>query len=407
MDLQPSRPLLAGDDVHRPRERGDGRRAAWDARHVVSGDAQLQASRVEQPRGDVLQLQRRQLRELLVDALEDVVVQVPRLVEFLLAPRLAVLLAPLVRLLELAAVHLHEGNLVQRLRAEALDDVVQRREHPEHPVHVLLPEVQLRRLLERLVPRLVPQNGDANQLERHHLGLLHEQRAVLPEVIQHHHRRRAPRRGLRLTRDEQRVQKRLRVLPPHANQELVNQRAHGQGVAVDPRDDLGNHREPRVDADVTEPLHQRRLHLGRRAVVEPQRQKTQNILKRPALPLLRRRAAQSDGPEKTGNRGSDVTQTRRSRTRVLGVVLHRRRVEQSPVVPSLGPLATRVRRGPKRRQHVRHRPVVHVLRDRPAPLTELQKRASDQFRGRRGARPERSRRRSRPEGGGIGGQEWE
>ena len=250
-----------------------------------SGHAQLQASRVEKPRGDVLQLQRRQLRELLVDALEDVVVQVPRLVEFLLAPRLAVLLAPLVRLLEPAAVHLHEGNLRCNVSAPRRSMMAVTARAPEASRPRSAPEVQLRRLLERLVPRLVPQNGDADELERHHLGLLHEQRAVLPEVIQHHHRRRATRRGLRLTRDEQRV--------PEAPAGAAAPREPGAGESKSARAGSccgSSRRSGGITAShvsmLTWPnLHQRRLHLGRRAVVEPQRQKTQNILKRPPFPF--------------------------------------------------------------------------------------------------------------------------
>jgi hypothetical protein len=50
----------------------------------------------------------------------------------------------------------------------------------------------------------------------------------------------------------------------------------------------GNNRQPRVDGDVPEALHQRRLHLGRRAVVEPQREQPQDVLQRATLALLLR-----------------------------------------------------------------------------------------------------------------------
>jgi hypothetical protein len=45
---------------------------------------------------------------------------------------------------------------VKRLGTEALHDVVQRRQHPQHPVHVLFPEIQLRRFFKGFVPGFVP-----------------------------------------------------------------------------------------------------------------------------------------------------------------------------------------------------------------------------------------------------------
>lgn len=55
---------------------------------------------------DVLQLKDGEGGQLLVDALEDMVVQVPGLVQLRLAPAHAVLLAPLVRLRQLSPVRL-------------------------------------------------------------------------------------------------------------------------------------------------------------------------------------------------------------------------------------------------------------------------------------------------------------
>ena len=378
VDLQTPGALLAGDDVHGGRESGDCHGAAGNAGHVVSRDAQLQLPGGEQPRGDVLQLQRRQGGELLVDPFEDVVVKIPRLVELLLAAGFFVLLAPVVRLAELSAVGLHEGNLVHRLRAQALDDVVQRRQHAEHAVDVLFAKVQLRRLLERLVPSLVPQNRNAYQLQGHNLRLLHKERRVLPQVIQHHHRGGPSRGALRFARHEQRIQQRLRVLPAHAHEQLVNQRSHRRRVAVNPRDNLRDHREPRVDGDVTETLHERHLHLGRRAVVKPQRQQPQDVLERAALALLLPDASERDGPKKAGDGRRDVPVGQRRRDPL--VMLHRRRVEQRPVVPRLGPAVARVRGGPERREDVRQRGVVHVVGDGPTPLAQPEKRPGDEFR---------------------------
>ena len=56
-----------------------------------------------------------QWRHLLVDAAEDVVVQLPRLVEIRVFAGARELFAPLVRLLEVATERLLEGDLAQRL----------------------------------------------------------------------------------------------------------------------------------------------------------------------------------------------------------------------------------------------------------------------------------------------------
>lgn len=64
----------------------------------------------DEGRGHVLQLERRERRELLVNALEHVVVQVPRLVQLGLLPRCLVLEAPVICLVELASVGLAAGG---------------------------------------------------------------------------------------------------------------------------------------------------------------------------------------------------------------------------------------------------------------------------------------------------------
>ena len=63
-----------------------------------------------------------------------------------------------------------------------------------------------------------------------------------------------------------------------ADEQRVDEVADGGGRRVNPRDDLRDHHQPRVDAHVLEPLLQRALHLRRRAVVEPQRQQPQDVL---------------------------------------------------------------------------------------------------------------------------------
>eukprot|EP00982_Pelagococcus_subviridis_P015984 31441-Pelagococcus_subviridis.AAC.8 len=278
---------------------------------------------------------------------------------------------------------------------------MQRREHAKHSHDVLLAEIQLRRLLERLVPRLVPQDRDANQLQRHNLRLLHEQRAVLPQVIEHRHRGGPSRAALRLARDEKRVQERLRVLPADPHEELVDELSHRRRVAVNPRDDLGNHLQPRVDVHVPEPVHERSLHLGGDAVVKPQREQAQDVLKRAAFALLFRRASERDGSKEAGDGRRHVS--RRRLRRVLRVVLHRRGVEQRPVMPRLGPRRARVRRGSERGEDVVERGVVHVLGEGPPHLAEFEKRARDEFAVGGGDLPDRRRRAHRPVSFGWGG----
>ena len=104
------------------------------------------------------------------------------------------------------------------------------------------------------------------------------------------------------------------------------------------------------------------------------------------------RTAERDTPEETRDGGRHVSRRRRGRN--LRVVLHRRGVEERPVVPSLRPLATRVRRGTKRAENVRESRVVHIVRESPTPLAELEKRARHEFRRRRGPCPRAPRRTS-------------
>mmetsp|Transcript_3128 Transcript_3128/g.11675 ORF Transcript_3128/g.11675 Transcript_3128/m.11675 type:complete len:215 (-) Transcript_3128:6031-6675(-) len=67
-------------------------------------------------------------------------------------------------------------------------------------------------------------------------------------------------------------------------------------------------------------------------------------------------------------------------------MLHRRRVEQRPVVPRLGPAVARVRGGPERREDIRQRGVVHIVGDGPPPLAQPEKRPGDEFKVRSRAR---------------------
>ena len=60
------------------------------------------------------------------------------------------------------------------------------------------------------------------------------------------------------------------MLFPNPDEELVNQTPDGRRVRVNPRHDLRNNHEPRVNRDVPETLHERGFHFGGGAVVEPQ-----------------------------------------------------------------------------------------------------------------------------------------
>lgn len=62
--------------------------------------------------------------------------------------------------------HLVERGLFERLRPP-LHHGVQGLQHGKHALHVALPEVEARRLLQALVPHLVPQDGHADQLLAH------------------------------------------------------------------------------------------------------------------------------------------------------------------------------------------------------------------------------------------------
>mmetsp|Transcript_8693 Transcript_8693/g.19663 ORF Transcript_8693/g.19663 Transcript_8693/m.19663 type:complete len:205 (-) Transcript_8693:5297-5911(-) len=203
-----------------------------------------------------------------------------------------ILLTQIVRFLKLATVVLHESHLLQCFCALPFQYVMQRREHRHHALDILFTKVQARRLLQRLMPRLVPDDGDANELKRHHLRLLYEQRTVLPNVVQDRDGRRATRRTLAFARHEQWIQHRLWMLSTDAHEKLVNQVAYRYDLCVDSCDNLRNHCQPSVDVHVTKTFDQRGFDFRIGAVVEPQREKAQNVLQRAAL--ARRRATKSN-----------------------------------------------------------------------------------------------------------------
>ena len=193
---------------------------------------------------DVLQLERREAVQLLVDALEDVVVQVPRLVQLGLLAAGPVLGQPLVRLGQLAPVRLHKGDLLERRGALPLHHLVQRQQRREHRLDVGLAKVEARRFFQRLVPGLVPEDGDADELLGHELRLLDERGAVRAQRLEHGKRGGAAARRLALGGDQERVHQRLRVVAADAHEQGVDELAHGGVAGVDARDDLRDDAQP-------------------------------------------------------------------------------------------------------------------------------------------------------------------
>mmetsp|Transcript_13522 Transcript_13522/g.28909 ORF Transcript_13522/g.28909 Transcript_13522/m.28909 type:complete len:454 (-) Transcript_13522:2570-3931(-) len=181
MNGQLAGPLLGADDVELGSEGGYGdQRLAGD---VGAWHRKLHALRPHQCRGHILQLQGGHAVQLLVDALEDMVVQVPGLVQLCLLAAGLVLHQPLKRLVQLPAICLGEGNLLEGGGPVLLHHVVQGQQRVEHALHIALTKVQPGRLLQALVPHLVPQDGHADELVADQLGLLHKGRAVLPDLV--------------------------------------------------------------------------------------------------------------------------------------------------------------------------------------------------------------------------------
>ena len=227
-----ARPLLAGDNLHVWPEHGDADSGPIDT--IRAGDRKLEVPRVEQVRAHVLQLEHGQLRQLLVDSAEHVVVEVPRLVQRRLGvalrrlrPRVApghgpveaaagrdraarlgdhLLVAPeeLVRVVQLAPERLLERGLTEG-RGTCGELNVQRQQRVQHASHIPVTEVQPRRVLEAFVPLLVPQNRDANELTADQQRLVHERARVLLEHLHERLRRLTPFLFRRFDRHTERI----------------------------------------------------------------------------------------------------------------------------------------------------------------------------------------------------------
>mmetsp|Transcript_17483 Transcript_17483/g.52433 ORF Transcript_17483/g.52433 Transcript_17483/m.52433 type:complete len:714 (+) Transcript_17483:377-2518(+) len=276
VDGQLAGALLAGDHVQLRGEGGDGHhRLPYQVR---PRDRQFQPLGAHEGGGHVLELQHGELGQLLVDALEDVVVQVPRLVQVALLARALVPLAPLCRLTQLPPVRLDEGDFFESAGPGVGHLLVEGLQHVQHALHVRLAEVQPAGLLQRLVPHLVPQDGHADQLRTHQLGLLHQSGGVVAHVVHPPHGGGPPRLGLRFTGHQQRIHQRLRVMPPDAHQQAVDHLAHRHHSRVDARNHLGDDHQPGVDGDLGEAVLQGRLHVRLRPMVEPKGQDAQDVL---------------------------------------------------------------------------------------------------------------------------------
>ena len=190
---------------------------------------------------------------------------VPCRVDVLDVERLTVAATAFARLVQIASVGLQEGALLARRRS-AVHHGVQHVERLEHAAHVLLAKVELGRLLETLVPHLVPQNGHAYQLLAHQLGLVHQRVVVLAQHLQDARGRhialrhevcvvvghgrgghrgeaggcRAAGPARRVAREYEPVDERLRMHFAEVEQQVVDEARHELLVGVDARYQLRN-----------------------------------------------------------------------------------------------------------------------------------------------------------------------
>mmetsp|Transcript_40692 Transcript_40692/g.104165 ORF Transcript_40692/g.104165 Transcript_40692/m.104165 type:complete len:708 (-) Transcript_40692:575-2698(-) len=220
----------------------------------------------------------------------------------------------------------------------------------------------------------MPQDGDADELVADQLRLLHQRRAVLPHVLHYVHRRGAPAGALALAGHPQRVHERLWMVAADADEEGVDEVAHGRDAGVDARDDLRDDDQPGVDRDVAKALLQRALHVEVVPVVEPQCEQTQDVLQRATVGAdAADGLAEGDAAEEPKHRGRDVLL--RALRVAAHVVLHGRHVEERPAVPGLGPGA-RLLRGLLQVVQARlDGALAELLAQAPLPEAEAQVRA--------------------------------
>lgn len=309
VDLELARPLLGRD--HRQlgvegADANDGVLGLVGARH---GEHEV-ARRVQRGR-DVREVEGVELRELLADALQDAVVNLPRLLHAALGRArrrlvgrqlgddVLVARAPARRLVQLERELGEELHLAPRLRPlpHKLVDGAERR---DHRAGRLLPKVATARLLDRLDPQLGQQDRHAHQLGRDQPRVLDQRVEAVPHRREDRLRGLLARERLRVVRGHsQRVDERLRVLERDAREQLLHEPAHLGLARVEPRDHLRDHRQPRAHRHAREAALERRDNVRVPAMPKPEREQAEQVLQRLA-PAERNRAEEGD------DRGHDV-----------------------------------------------------------------------------------------------------
>lgn len=115
---------------------------------------------------------------------------------------------------------------------------MERFERRKHGLDVVVAVEEPARLLEALVPELVPEDRDADELLADEERLLDEVRTVVPHLVHDNQRGLAPRRARVLGRDRERVDERLRVRLADVDEHVLDELANVRARRVDPRDEL-------------------------------------------------------------------------------------------------------------------------------------------------------------------------
>lgn len=160
---------------------------------------------------------------------------------------------------------------------------MERFERREHGVDVVVTVEEARRLLEALVPELVPQDGDPDELLRDEDGLLDERRAVVAHLV--HDREGGATTSLArvLGRDRERVDERLRVRPPDVGEDVLDELAHGRVGRVDAGDELYDNERVRERAVREEGEPQGERGGGRRTCGTTSSQVSIETLRKPSM----------------------------------------------------------------------------------------------------------------------------
>mmetsp|Transcript_11590 Transcript_11590/g.21244 ORF Transcript_11590/g.21244 Transcript_11590/m.21244 type:complete len:205 (+) Transcript_11590:1593-2207(+) len=187
--------------------------------------SELQMSHLLELWRSMQQLNRHQTLAVLVNTPPDAAVRIPRLVEVGFVSRHLEPVHPLLSFQELTPVPLLERNLTHRLRP-LFHHLMQRFHHLEHAVDVALPEPELGRFLQRIMPHFVPQDGDSDELCGDELSLLHELFGVLFHVVHDAFRSLFATHNLRLRSNSQRVYERLWVLFTDFLEKVFHQLPH-------------------------------------------------------------------------------------------------------------------------------------------------------------------------------------